>query len=571
LETGIISGDEETVQSPSASNDDASAQGIGGDSLLEALSDALIVCDDAGYVGYLNAHAEHLLGVDARLVIGRPVDSLLTFELPLNAVLTKEVLARLLSRQGARDFWGECVLLRGDGLRVAVTSELVAIGPATLLIIIRPTGGVGGRISLTYRATHDVLTGLLNRSCMQERLASLHRGAEAQRGTYSLLLLDLDHFKIVNDRFGHATGDQVLAQVGRRITHNLREMDLVGRWGGEEFLCLLPQVNRSLAEEIAERIRAGLEARPIEYQGRQIRVTSSIGVASYPDDGLHPDPLLAKADAALYEAKRSGRNRIQSVTRHAGNVFALANIIEKSLREDRLLPAYQSVVNLVSGEVCGAEALARIQVDDHQLMEASYFIPAAEQLHLVHLIDHRIIQSAVMTCVAQLLDDQPLSAMFVNFSADFLRHPDLVEDILDTIKQQWALCGDRITDVKPLVIEITERQFMDDMGEAREALAPFLDLGIRIAIDDFGAGYSSLNYLAEFPVSFVKLEGSLVRRVASEPRVKAIVQGIQDLAVDLGIITVAEGVESQETVDALRRIGVDWGQGYYFFPPRLSK
>jgi len=333
----------------------------------------------------------------------------------------------------------------------------------------------------------------------------------------------------------------------------------------------LPQVGRSMAEEVAERIRAGLEAQPVEYQGRHIRVTSSIGVSTYPDDGLHPDHLLAKADAALYEAKRSGRNRIQSVTRHAGNVFALANIIEKSLREGRVLPAYQSVVNLVSGEVCGAEALARIQLDDRQIMEAAYFIPAAEQLHLVHLIDHRIIQAAVMSCVERALNDQPISAMFVNFSADFLRHPNMVQDILDTVKQQCAMCGDRFGVVKPLVIEITERQFMDDINEAKDALQPFLDIGLRIAIDDFGAGYSSLKYLANLPVSFIKLEGSLVRRISGERRVRSIVRGIQELAADLGIITVAEGIESEVTLEAMRQVGVDWGQGHYFSRPLSPK
>lgn len=541
-----------------------------GNSLLREFSDALIVCDGGGTVTYTNAQAERLLGLDGRHLVGRPVTSLITLEMPGGVQLQTVFLEEISRRQGASDCLDSCVLVRQDGERVAVVCALVSIGAGNLLLVVRPAGDSGDRSSLAYRASHDLLTGLPNRTELQERLANLHRNAEAQRAVYSLLLLDLDHFKIVNDRFGHATGDQVLAQVGRRIAHNVREMDTLGRWGGEEFLCLLPQVGRALAEEIAERIRAGLEAQPMGHLGRQIRVTSSIGVATYPDDGLHPDALLAKADAALFEAKRCGRNRIQSVTRHAGNVFALANIIEKSLREDRVRVAYQSVVDLVSGEVCGAEALARIQLDDRQVMEAAYFIPAAEQLHLVHLVDHRVIQRAIMRCADDILNQQPLAAMLVNFSADFLRHPDLVQDILDTFKQQCAVCGGRVGEVKPLVIEITERQFIDEGRAAREILKPFLDLGLRIAIDDFGAGSSSLKYLAELPVSFIKLEGSLVRRIDTEPRVRSIVQGIQDLAADLAIITVAEGIERQDTLDALKEIGVDWGQGYYFSRPVLT-
>ena len=555
------------MQTSNLRNDEPGTSANTEHSLLQDISAALVVCDGKGRISYANARTERLLGIDARVVIGRQARSLLVLDALEGDPLAADRIADLYRRDVMDEAFEDCTLVCPGGRRVQVDCEIAVIGDGAVLIVLRPADGVDNRGTLAYRASHDALTGLPNRAYVQERLESLHRRAEVQRGIYSLLLLDLDHFKIVNDRFGHATGDQVLAQVGRRIAHNVRELDTIGRWGGEEFLFLLPEVGRPLAEEIAERVRAGLEARPVEYQGRQIRVTSSIGVATYPDDGLHPDALLAKADSALYEAKRSGRNRIQSVTREAGNVFALAHIIEKSLREERVRPAFQPVINLVSGKTCGAEALARIQLDDRQLMEAAYFIPAAEQLHLVHLIDHRVIQSAVMRCTAKKLGDEPISAMFVNFSADFLRHPDLVEDILETVKQQRALFGRRYDEVMPLVIEITERQFMDDVSEAKETLQPFLDLGLRIAIDDFGVGYSSLNYLVELPVSFIKLEGSLVRRITGEERVRSVLRGIQEMAADLGVVTVAEGVEDEETVKMLREMGVDWAQGYYFARP----
>ncbi|MGA7981649.1 MAG: EAL domain-containing protein [Chromatiaceae bacterium] len=536
-------------------------------SLLQTTSDALIVCDDSAVVTYMNAQAYRLVGRDAAIPLASPDFVLSGLELPGGTPLNTAYLEDLCRRRGSSGSLVGCKLAREDGERVTLTCDLVAVGPASVLIAARHVESVSDRGLLAYRASHDALTGLPNRAYLQDRLENLHRSAEAQRSVYSLLLIDLDHFKIVNDRFGHATGDRVLAQVGRRIAHNVRDVDTVGRWGGEEFLCLLPHVNRVLAEEIAERIRASLEAEPVDHQGRQIRVTSSIGMATYPEDGLYPDPLLAKADAALYEAKRSGRNRIQSVTRHAGNVFSLANIIERSLQEDRVCVAYQPVLNLVSGEVCAEQAFARIQLENRQLMDAGYFIPAAEQLHLLHLIDHRIIGRAVHRCVARVLAGEPLSAMFVNFSSDFLCHRELVEDILATIKQQCDTCGDRLGNIKPLVIEITERQFIDDLEEAREVLKPFMDMGLRIAIDDFGAGYSSLKYLADLPVSFVKLERSLVRRVTSESRVRSIIQGIQDMAADLGVITVAEGVENVATLESLQRLGVEWGQGYYFSRP----
>jgi diguanylate cyclase (GGDEF)-like protein len=557
------------VQASDAAKDPPASAPAARPSLLADFSDALIVCDRAGNVVYLNARAERLLDCDGSLALGRPVLSALSLELRGGGLLDERKIAELAAQGLGREVVGSGMLLGVKGQRRMVAYELVSLGES-LLILLRAEADVVERGTLAYRASHDALTGLPNRAYLQERLENLHRSAEAQQGIYSLLLVDLDYFKIINDRYGHATGDQVLAQVARRIAHKVRELDTVGRWGGEEFLCLLPQVGRSQAEEVAERIRAGLEAQPVEDEGRQIRVTASIGVAAYPDDGLHPDALLAKVDAALYEAKRAGRNRIQSITRHAGNVFALANMIEKSLKDNRIEPAYQSVVNLVSGEVCGAEALARIRLDDGQVMEAAYFIPAAEQLHLVHLIDHRVIHSAILRCVRSALAGGPVPAMFVNFSADFLRHPKLVAEILETVKEQCAVCGDYVGSVKPLVIEVTERQFLDDMRGAREALKPFIDLGLRLAIDDFGVGYSSLNYLAELPVSFIKLERALVGRITAEPRVRAIVQGIQELAADLGVITVAEGVERSETLQALQEIGVDWGQGHLFSHPVLD-
>lgn len=532
-------------------------------------SDALVVCDAETLITYVNVQAERLLGTDGGRIIGLPFSSLLRLE-TADGVPVHPTLDYASPPQTAGRPHQLCMLVRDDGQRLELDCEMIAIAPAAVLVRLSPRETKPAVGSLAYRATHDGLTGLPNRSHLQDRLAQLHRGAEMQRDVYSVLLLDLDHFKTFNDRFGHATGDQVLCHVGNLIAQSVRDMDVVGRWGGEEFLCLLPHVDRCSAEEIAERVRAGIELDPVRHNGRRLRATTSIGVATYPDDGVLPDAVLAKADAALYEAKHCGRNRVRSVSRHATNVFALSSVVEKALTDDRVRSAYQSVIDLETGRVCGAEALARIQLDDRQFMEAAYFIPAAEKLHLVHRIDYRVIRSAIMRCVTQAMEGDAMDAMFVNFSADFLRHPDLVSDILEIVRKECSRCGDRVGQIKPLVIEIAERQFKEDMAEAAEILKPFLDMGIRLAIDDFGAGYSSLRNLAELPVSFIKLEGELVRRVPHEPRVHAIVQGIQDLAADLGLITVAEGIEDAETLEAVKGIGVNWGQGYHFSRPQLD-
>ncbi len=531
----------------------------------------MLVCDASGALAYLNGAAESLLGLDARLITGRPLDTVLQLRAPDGRRLDWKRLAASARVPTAVPGRTLCQLRREDGSEHAVACETVAVDALVVMILIAERSVIGDSRALAYRANHDALTGLPNRAALQERLALLHRSAESLGSAYGMLLLDLDHFKLINDRFGHAAGDRALVQIGQRFKQQVRDHDRVGRWGGEEFLCLLPDASRAQAVEIAERVRAGIEAAPVEDDNRLIRVTASIGVVAYPDDATDPGALLAKADLALYEAKRAGRNRVRCHTESSGDVFRMADLIENALLKNSVRAAYQPVVDLASGEVCGEEALARIQSQDGLWLTAASFIPAAEQLTLVHRIDHRIIQQAIGRCVDRTLHGESPPAMFVNFSADFLRHPTLVQDILEKVRQRCSQCASRLRGNKPLVLEITERQFLQDSDEARQVLEPFRELGLRLAIDDFGGGQSSLSYLADLPVEFVKIEGTLVRRVANEPRARAVVQAIQSLASDLGVVTVAEGIEDQATLDAVRAIGIHWGQGYLFGRPELDR
>ncbi|MGE5152908.1 MAG: putative bifunctional diguanylate cyclase/phosphodiesterase [Bdellovibrio bacteriovorus] len=529
-----------------------------------------MICDSRGGIAYLNELAELLLGLDGRLVRGRHLDAVLGLVDDQGDGFGWDRIIRLARGQALPERRQSCRLAWADGTEHRLHCEAFAVETLTALILVPEQTPWDDPEVLAYRASHDALTALPNRAALQERLALLHRSARVLAAPYGLLLLDLDHFKVINDRFGHAAGDQVLVAVGQRLKTLVRARDTVGRWGGEEFLCLLPHVDRTSAAEVAERVRSGIEGAPVEHNKRLIRVTASIGVVAYPSDGDDPDTLLAKADSALYESKRSGRNRVRCHTSASGNVFTLANLIESALANDQVHPAYQPVVDLGSGEIRGEEALARIQTPDGDWLAAAAFIPAAEQLNLVHRVDHRIIQYAINHCVARTLRADVPSALFVNFSADFLRHAELVAEILGTVMRQCSLCEPHLQGEKPLVVEITERQFLHDTAEAKQVLAPFIELGLRLAIDDFGTGHSSLHYLAELPVEFLKIEGGLIRRMRGERRVRDVVQGIQSLATDLGVITVAEGVEDRATLDLLREIGVDWGQGYLFGRPELE-
>lgn len=420
------------------------------------------------------------------------------------------------------------------------------------------------RHRLEELATFDHLTGLLNRRALETLLTLEHARARRHTRPYSLLLFDIDRFKLINDSYGHGVGDQVLARLAQIIRGALRQSDSVARWGGEEFLCLLPETNCDEAMLVAEHLRHHIAGRPVQIDERMLRMTVSIGLACFPTDGEKIETLLSSADAALYTAKHSGRNRLMRSEAGAQGIYFIGAQIEEALAQERLRAAYQPIVELHSGRTVGEEALARIQRPGEQVLEADYFIEAANRLQLAHQIDYEIIRQAIRRCTVRMLSGAAPILHFVNASADLLRHPNLVEDILECARQACSACGGKASDVKPLVVELTGRELLADMREIKRILAPLTDFGLRLAIDDFGSGHSSYRYLADLPIAFLKIERKLTLRVKSDTRIRAIIKGIQATAVELGLITLAEGVEDADTARVLNDLGVNWAQGYYF-------
>ncbi|MEJ2644874.1 MAG: bifunctional diguanylate cyclase/phosphodiesterase [Gammaproteobacteria bacterium] len=418
-------------------------------------------------------------------------------------------------------------------------------------------------------ATFDHLTGLPNRRAMVEALEREHARASRNGRPYSLVLFDLDHFKLINDSYGHVIGDQVLIGVARAAQSALRDGDWLGRWGGEEFLALLPETDQAEALTTAERLRGAVGSKPQHADDWTVEVTLTAGVATYPQDGQALSRLISSADANLYEAKRSGRNRVLGgggATSDA--VLPVATQLRSALQEGRLRPAYQPIVALSTVQVVAEEALARIVGTDGQVTYAGRFIEAAGQMQLIHRVDFEIVTQSVKRCMAQVRDGGARQH-FVNISTELLRHPELVDQIIQMAQQDCGACVDDLGERKPLVLEITERQFLSDAMQALAALQPLLDFGMQLAIDDFGSGYSSFRYFADLPVAYLKLERHLVGRLRTEAKVRTIVEGIQATARRLGVITVAEGVEDKQTAIILQDMGVDWGQGHFFGRPQF--
>jgi len=421
------------------------------------------------------------------------------------------------------------------------------------------------RIALT-----DLLTDLPNRRAAEERLQTEKARISRDGQGFALALVDLDHFKMVNDRYGHAVGDEILKAVARRFESGLREGDWVARWGGEEFLFVLHGSAEEEATRIMERLAAQFREAPVQTSIGDISLRFSAGVASFGSRDTETLPMLEKIDQALYQAKAEGRDQVRmaALTPMPWN----SSLLRKALMENRIRQASQVIVDLQSGQTIADEALVRIEAVDGEIVEAKEFVDMAEGLGLMAEIDRQVIRSVMQRCVMRMEQGgSPDFAHFVNVSPQFLARRDLVEEMLDNAMSFCQSCGVVLGPVKPVVLELTERQRIVSLDKLRADLQPFIDFGFRLALDDFGSGYSSYLYLAHLPVSFLKIEGWLVSHMRQDRKVAGIVESLANFARKEGVRTVAEHVEDAETARILADMGVDYGQGWHFGRPQLVR
>jgi len=413
-------------------------------------------------------------------------------------------------------------------------------------------------------AFHDALTGLPNRLLFNDRLKLALSQADRHHRKLAVLFVDLDRFKLINDSLGHSLGDILLRQVADRLITTVRHSDTVARLGGDEFTLLLPELHGP--EDAARTARKILRTirKPFSLEGREVFATPSIGIAMFPEDGEDVDTLLKNADTAMYRAKDEGRDNFQLYT-SAMNVHALKRLsLESGLR--RALPNrelrlwYQPVVNLADGEIHGFEALLRWQHPMLGLVPPSEFVPVAEATGLIVPIGPWVLRTACEQVRAwQETSQRPLSVA-VNLSARQFEQADLTEQINRALDE---------TGLPPetLELEIVESSAMRNAESAIKTLAQIKNTGVRISIDDFGVGYSSLSYLRRLPIDTLKIDRSFVRDITIDPGDAAIVTAVVGLARTLKLRVVAEGVETREQLDFLRRQGCDRMQGYLMSAP----
>ncbi len=412
-------------------------------------------------------------------------------------------------------------------------------------------------------AHYDALTGLPNRALLTERCRQVLSLAQRNQQPVSLMFLDLDHFKTVNDSLGHRVGDEVLVELARRLMAVVREQDTVARLGGDEFILLLPDTDATGAAHLATKL---LEATllPFNLEGHELTVTPSIGIAMYPGDGVDLDNLSRCADSAMYKAKSEGRNGFSFYTAdirtETNSALLLGNALRRALERDQLSLHYQPQIALASGQTVGAEALLRWNHPDLGAIAPSQFVPIAESSGLILPIGEWVIRKAVQQLADWIRAGLEPITMAVNLSSVQFRHaglPQLVSRIL-----QEAGVPPRL-----LELELTESVAMTNAAGAIAIMDDLHQRGVRMSIDDFGTGYSSLAYLKRFQVYKLKIDRTFVRDITEDMDDKAIVGAIIRMADSLGMQTIAEGVETQGQLDFLRERGCTEVQGYLFSRP----
>jgi len=417
---------------------------------------------------------------------------------------------------------------------------------------------------LEHQALHDALTALPNRVLLRDRVEAAIKKARREGSKFSLMIMDLDHFKEVNDTLGHPIGDMVLQLTAAKLRHRLRDCDTVARLGGDEFAVLIFTDDVEAAQHVAQKIREALE-RPLRIDELTLRVGGSIGIATYPSDGEDFETLLRRADVAMYTAKREGTGYAlyeKARDPNSANLLSLTGELRDAIDGEDLTLYYQPKFRLTDKKIVGAEALIRWNHPSRGMVMPNDFIPLAEKSGLIEPLTNWVLKTAMNQTEAweKMGMDVPLA---VNISAKNLQ----MQSFPDTLA---SLFKNSKIKRQNFVLELTESALLVDPNQAIKVLEQFDRVGVRLSIDDFGTGYSSLAYLKRLPVRELKIDRVFVRDMVSNRNDLAIVTATIQMAHGLDLSVVAEGIEDEPTLGLLTQLGCDVGQGYFFSTPLTS-
>jgi diguanylate cyclase (GGDEF)-like protein/PAS domain S-box-containing protein len=515
---------------------------------------------------YLSDGFEAVAGIAPALLIGRQRDASLAFDAAPAAVQVYE--ACLIQRVAFHDF--NYVFTRPDGVKrhIRISGEPVFDEAGEF----QGYRGVGRDVTLTAQAEakvremarYDSLTGLPNRNLFLSELDRAIARSKRHGNEFGLCFIDLDRFKTVNDTLGHEAGDELLKTTAARLRSAVRENDLVARLGGDEFVVLLESsVSVGDLNAVAQKLLTAL-GEPVDISGNTFLVTGSIGIALYPGDGEDCVTLLRRADAAMYLAKEKGKNNVQFYTAEladlAAQQFEMESALRLALTRDEFVLHFQPKIDIPSGALLGVEALLRWLHPQRGMVAPMDFIPLAEERGLIVPIGRWVMRAACRQIRDWRAAGLNAPAVAVNLSARQFASDSLLTDLTDALSEFGVPASD-------LEVELTESVLMTDPQRAKRVLNSLHALGIRISIDDFGTGYSSLSYLKRFPAQTVKIDRSFISGLPTDKDDAAITEAVISMAHSLGLNVVAEGVETQDQLATLRRLGCDEAQGFLMARP----
>jgi len=546
---------------------------------LASIADAVVTVDTAGRIEFMNPVAERLTGWPLAEARQRPVAEVFAVVDEATGAPIADPVARALSESSAIEAEGNVVLLCRGAESIAIDYSVAPIRDraartvGAVLVVQDMSRERQYAARLSNLASHDPLTGLLNRREFEQRVRATVEHREAEEGQHAVLYLDLDQFKVVNDTSGHAAGDELLRQVGALLRPRLREGDVLARLGGDEFGVLLPHCPPAPALRIAEALRKAIVDFRFAWKNRSFTIGVSIGLVNLAEGPHTLASVLSAADAACYLAKDKGRNRVQ-VYRPEDSEVALrrgemewVNRLHRALAEDRLCLYAQPMhaMHATGTEVLHQELLVRLIDENNELIPPIAFIPAAERYHLMPTIDRWVIRTAF-----RLLADRraagDASALAGTYAINLSGASIGDDQFLDYVRESFARF--RIPH-RSICFEITETTAVTSLSKAAEFIGAMREPGCRFALDDFGVGVSSFTYLKQLPVDYIKIDGSFVRNMLHDPVDAAMVEAIHRIGRVMGKQTIAESVETAATLEALRSVGVDFAQGNAIAPPML--
>ncbi len=537
---------------------------------LQQTADAVVITDHEGIIEYVNAAFEVLTGYDFKEVIGSKPDFIGSES--HNNRFHRELWLTIKSGKIFNDI---LVNRRKDGVlfyeEKTITPLKNSEGEITHFISTGRdiTDRIEAQERLRFMAHHDALTQLPNRSMMMDRLTQAIARAKRDESRVAILFIDIDHFKMINDTLGHDVGDSAIKEISRLLLTSLRASDTVVRFGGDEFVVLLEEINQQ--EEVThllQKVQAALSA-PLHMQGQELFISASIGVTLCPDDGKDANTLLKYADIAMYRAKERGRNCYAFYSSEMGarayERLTFETSVRNAVKHEAFELYYQPQLSVDSGKLIGVEALLRwfpesmpdSMNDSIRGVSPELFVPVLEETGLIVEVGEWVLHSACSQLKKMQLSFDPALQMSVNLSSRQVRNSELDSKIEQII-------SDYELDPTKLELEITETLLMEEHQLVSEILNRIDEMGVRLSLDDFGTGYSSLSYLKRFPIDTLKIDRSFVRDICDDPDDRAIVTAIIAMARSLKLNIVAEGVETEAQLAFLKHQQCDAAQGFYY-------